>query len=125
MNSGKKPCALANVVAWVGLSITDIRSQSAWVYLLFTQTPRSEPPEKAGAGAGPFSLGMGNEAQSAAYFLLTAVSSDCAQGPSTYMSSLPRAKSSLAPPEVAPGAPSSVWPTYFDGDRCWLKYRSA
>jgi len=32
------------------------------------------------------------------------------------MSSLPRAKSSFVPPEVAPGLPSSVWPMYFDGE---------
>ena len=113
------------MVALAGLSISETRSQSAWEYLLLTQTPRSEPPEKAGAGFGPFSLGIGNEAQSASYFLLTAVSSACAHGPSMYMSSLPSAKSSLDPPEVAPGAPSSVWPTYFDGETCWVRYRSA
>src|ERR1700733_10135085 len=101
VNSGKKPCELAKVVAFDTLSITEIRSQSAVLYLLSTQTPRSEPPEKAGAGFGPFSLGIGNEAQSASYFLLTAVSSASAHGPSMYMSSLPSAKSSFEPTEIA------------------------
>src|SRR6202044_2191514 len=69
--------------------------------------------------------GIGNEAQSASYFLLTAVSSASAHGPSMYMSSLPSAKSSFEPPEVAPGAPSSVWPTYFAGETCSVRYRPA
>jgi len=73
VNSGKKPCELANVVALDGLSITVIRSHAAVLFGLFAQTPRSEPPAKAGAGSGPFWLGIGNEAQSALYCVLTAV----------------------------------------------------
>src|SRR6202012_872923 len=122
---GKKPCRLANEVALDTLSIVWIRSQSAVLYLLAAQTARSEPPAKAGAGFGPLWLGIGNEAQSDAYFLLTCSSSGSAHGPSMYMSSLPRAKSSLVPPEVAPGLPSSVCPMYFDGETLSVRYRSA
>src|SRR5579863_5952030 len=66
-------------------------------------------------GYAPFSLGIGKEAKPA---LSTAFfgNSDCAHGPSMYMPSLPSAKSSLDPPEVAPGLPSSVWPMYLAGD---------
>src|ERR1700729_1651233 len=125
VNSGKKPCRLANVVALAGLSMTLTRSQDAVLFGLLAQTPRSEPPAKAGAGLGPFWLGIGNAAHCDSNFLLTAVSWPSAQGPSMYMSSLPSAKSWLEPPEVAPGAPSSVWPMYLEGDRCWVKKRSA
>src|SRR6202167_532675 len=125
VNSGKKPCRLANVVALAGLSMTLIRSQAAVLFGLLAQTPRSDPPAKAGAGLGPFSLGIGNEAQSDWYFVLTASSDDSAHGPSMYMSRVPLAKSSSVPPEVAPGAPSSVSPMYFDGDTCSVSSRSA
>ena len=74
MNSGKKPCELANVVALDGLSITETRSQAAVWFWLLAQTPRSDPPAKAGAGFGPFWLGIGNEAHCALYFVLTCVS---------------------------------------------------
>ena len=80
------------------------------------KTPRSDPPAKTGAGLGPFSLGMGKEAQLDLSFELVGMVAD-AHGPSMYRSSLPRPKSSFAPPEVAPVLPSSVWPMYFDGDR--------
>src|SRR5215469_16172059 len=93
VNSGKKPCAFANVVACDGLSITVIRSQAAVLYLLPTQTPRSEPPAKAGAGFGPFSLGIGNDAHCDSFLVLTALSDDSAHGPSRYMSRVPLAKS--------------------------------
>src|SRR5579872_3350678 len=116
VNSGKKPCRLANEVALDGLSITLTRSQDAVLFGLLAHTPRSEPPAKAGAGFGPLSLGIGNEAQSFWYFVLTAVSDAAAHGPSMYMSRVPLAKSSSLPPEVAPGAPSSVSPMYFGGD---------
>jgi hypothetical protein len=125
VNSGKKPCELAKVVALDTPSITEIRSQSAVLYLLPTQTPRSEPPENAGAGFGPFSLGIGKDDHCASLVLLTASSWASAHGPSMYMSSLPRAKSSLAPPEVAAPVPSSVWPMYLAADTCWVSRRSA
>ena len=98
--------------------MTWTRSQAAVLYLLPDQTARSEPPEKTGAGFGPFSLGIGKEAQ---LDLPTALAGKVpeAHGPSMYMSSLPRAKSSFAPPEVAPTLPSSVWPMYLDGET-WL-----
>ena len=102
-----------------------IRSQAAAWFGLLAQTPRSEPPAKAGAGFGPFWLGIGNDAHCDLYFVLTASSEDCAHGPSMYMSSVPLAKSSSEPPEVAPGAPSSVWPMYLAGDTCWVSSRSA
>src|SRR5450756_1371556 len=95
--------------------MTWIRFQSAVLSLLVAQMPRSEPPAKAGAGDGPFSLGIGNEAQLALSTALAGNSAE-AHGPSMYMSSLPRAKSSLEPPDVAPGLPSSVWPTYLLGE---------
>src|SRR5581483_4913892 len=100
------PCRLPTVVAFDVLSMTWIRSQSAAWNLLDAQTPRSEPPAKTGAGFGPFWLGIGNEAQ---VDLPTALAGKLAeaQGPSMYRSSLPSAKSSLAPPEVAPMLPSS------------------
>src|SRR6201996_209434 len=122
---GKKPCRLANEVALDVLSIVLIRSQSAVLYLLDAQTPRSEPPAKAGAGFGPFWLGIGNDAQSALYLELTWVSEASAHGPSWYMSSLPRAKSSSVPPEVEPGLPSSVWPMYLAGETLSVVVRSA
>src|SRR5450759_1957922 len=43
VNSGKKPCALANVVALDGLSITVTRSHAAVLFALLAQTPRSDP----------------------------------------------------------------------------------
>src|ERR1700691_6175798 len=98
--------------------MTCTRSQSAVLYLLAVQTARSEPPAKAGAGFGPFSLGIGNDAQSDLPVALAGKLAE-AHGPSMYMSSLPSAKSSLAPPEVAPMLPSSVSPMYLAGDR-WL-----
>src|ERR1022692_2202597 len=101
------------------------RSQAAGLYLLVAQMPRSEPPAKAGAGFGPFSLGIGNEAHCEACALLTASSEDSAHGPSMYMSSVPLAKSSSLPPDVAPGTPSSVWPMYLAGETCWVSSRSA
>src|SRR5579859_560491 len=112
---GKNPCRLANEVELASLSMVWIRSQSAVLNLLVAKMPRSEPPAKAGAGFGAFSLGIGKEAKPA---LSTAFfgNSDCAHGPSMYMPSLPSAKSSLDPPEVAPGLPSSVWPMYLAGD---------
>src|ERR1700761_847367 len=122
---GKKPCRLANEVELDVLSIVLIRSQSAVLYLLPDQTARSEPPAKAGAGFGPFWLGIGNDAQSDLYLVLTASSDDAAHGPSMYMSSLPSAKSSSVPPDVAPGLPSSVWPMYFDGETFVVRLRSA
>src|ERR1700685_1333944 len=125
VNSGKKPWALAKVVALAGLSMIETRSQAAVLFGLLAQTPRSEPPAKAGAGPGPFSLGIGNDAHCDSCALLTASSEDSAHGPSMYMSSVPLAKSSSLPPEVAPGAPSSVWPTYLAGDTCWVSSRSA
>src|SRR3984957_342089 len=125
VNSGKKPCELANVVAFDGLSITWTRSQAADWFLLPAHTPRSEPPAKAGAGFGPLSLGMGNEAHCALFFVLTCSSCDSAHGPSMYMSSLPRAKSSFEPPEVAPTVPSSVSPMYLAGDTLAVRSRSA
>src|SRR5690242_21766381 len=90
--------------------MTWTRSQAAVLYLLPDQTPRSEPPANAGAGFGPFSLGIGKEAHCA---LPTALAGKVpeAHGPAMSMSSLPRAKSSFAPPEVAPALRSSVWPT--------------
>src|ERR1700744_5881453 len=94
---GKKPCRLANEVALDVLSIVLIRSQSAVLYLLEAQTARSEPPAKAGAGLGPFWLGIGNEAQSDLPFAF-AGNSAWAHGPSMYRSSLPRAKAEFAPP---------------------------
>jgi len=39
--------------------MTETRSQAAAAFGLFAQTPRSDPPAKAGAGFGPFWLGMG------------------------------------------------------------------
>src|ERR1700729_704425 len=125
VNSGKKPCRLANVVALAGLSMTLTRSQDAVLFGLLAQTPRSEPPAKAGAGLGPLSLGIGNEAQSFSYCVLTAVRDDCAHGPSMYMSRVPLAKSSSLPPEVAPGAPSSVWPMYLAGETFSVSSRLA
>src|ERR1700685_3932108 len=116
VNSGKNPWALAKVVALVGLSMTCTRSQAAVLFGLLAHTPRSEPPAKAGAGFGPVSLGIGNEAHCALFLVLTASSDDSAHGPSMYMSSLPRAKSSSEPPEVAPGVPSSVSPMYLAGE---------
>src|ERR1700691_4388151 len=96
--------------------MTCTRSQSAVLYLLAAQMPRCEPPAHGGAGFGPFSLGIGNEAQSD---LPTALAGKLAEahGPSMYRSSLPSAKSSLAPPAVAPTLPSSVSPTYLAGER--------
>src|ERR1700756_4883797 len=105
--------------------MTEPRSHAAVLFLLFAQTPRSEPPAKAGAGFGPFSLGIGNDAHCALFLVLTAVSEACAHGPSRYMSSVPLAKSSSLPPEVAPGAPSSVWPMYLAGETCSVSSRSA
>ena len=61
---GKKPCRLANEVEFAVSSMTEIRSQSACGSLLVLKIPRSEPPAKTGAEFGPFSLGIGNEAQS-------------------------------------------------------------
>ncbi len=113
------------MVALDGLSMTVTRSQAAVLFGLLAQTPRSEPPAKAGAGFGPFWLGIGNEAHWDSYFLLTASSAACAHGPSMYMSSVPLAKSSSLPPEVAPGAPSSVWPMYLAGETFWVSSRSA
>src|SRR5580693_6302252 len=104
--------------------MTCTRSQSAVLYLLAAQMPRSEPPAKAGAGFGPFSLGIGNDAHCDSLALLTASSEDLAHGPSMYMSSVPLAKSSSLPPEVAPGAPSSVWPTYLAGETLSVSSRS-
>src|SRR2546421_7478390 len=120
---GKKPWELANDVEFGTEAIIWTRSQAAVLYLLPDQTARSEPPAKAGAGFGPFSLGIGKEAHCD---LPTALAGKVleAHGPSTYMSSLPRAKSSFAPPEVAPGLPSSVWPTYLAGERWLAWYRS-
>ena len=106
------------------MSITWTRSQAAVLYLLPDQTARSEPPAKAGAGFGPFSLGIGNEAHCDLSLALAGKVPE-AHGPSMYMSSLPRAKSSFAPPEVAPGLPSSVWPMYLAGETCLARYRSA
>src|ERR1700677_1724907 len=100
--------------------MTWMRSQSAVLYLLVAQIARSEPPAKAGAGFGPFSLGIGNDDQSDLSTAL-AGNSASAHGPSMYMSSLPSAKSSLAPPDVAPELPSSVWPMYLDGDTWYLE----
>jgi hypothetical protein len=120
---GKNPCRLANEVELVSLSISLIRSQSAVLYLLVAKIPRSEPPANARAGFGPFSLGTGKDAQpdlSTAF----AGNSACAHGPSMYMPSRPRAKSSFEPPEVAPGLPSSVWPMYLAGDTCSVLVRS-
>ena len=101
MYGGKKPWELANDVEFGTESMTWTRSQAAVLYLLPDQTARSEPPEKTGAGFGPFSLGIGKEAQ---LDLPTALAGKVpeAHGPSMYMSSLPRAKSSFGPPEVAP-----------------------
>src|SRR4029077_4274621 len=99
------------------------RSQAAVLYLLPDQTARSEPPAKAGAGFGPCSLGIGNEAHCDSFTALAGNVPD-AQGPSMYMSSLPRAKPSFAPPEVAPTLPSSVWPMYLAGERRLARYRS-
>src|ERR1700728_4280010 len=124
VNSGKKPCRLANVVSLDGLSMTLTRSHEAVLFGLLAQTPRSEPPAKAGAGLGPFWLGIGNDAQSDWYFVLTASSDDSAHGPSMYMSRVPLAKSSSEPPEVAPGAPSSVSPMYLDGETFSVSSRS-
>jgi hypothetical protein len=105
---GKNPWELANEVELGTLFITLTRSQAAVGYLVSFQTARSEPPAKA--GDWPLLLpGIGNEAQlalSTAFFGNSAL----AHGPSMYMSSLPSAKSSFDPPEVAPGAPSSVCP---------------
>ena len=91
---GKKPWELANDVEFGTESITWTRSQAAVLYLLPDQTARSEPPAKTGAGFGPFSLGIGNEAQ---LDLSTALAGKVpeAHGPSMYMSSLPSAKSSF------------------------------
>src|SRR5215469_4866563 len=107
---GKKPCRLAKLVELAWLSMTWSRSHAAVWFLLPDQMARSEPPAKAGAGVGPFWLGIGNEAQLDLSEALAGNSLE-AHGPSMYMSSLPRAKSSLEPPEVAPELPSSVWPT--------------
>src|ERR1700729_3676864 len=125
VNSGKKPWELAKVVALLGLSMTCTRSQAAVLFGLLAHTPRSDPPAKAGAGFGPVSLGIGNEPHCEACVLLTASSEDSAHGPSMYMSSVPLAKSSSLPPDVAPGAPSSVWPMYLAGETCWVSSRSA
>src|SRR5690348_14152158 len=113
---GKNPWELANDVEFGTDAIIWTRSQAAVLYLLPDQTARSEPPAKAGAGFGPFSLGIGKEAQ---VDLTTALAGKVpeAHGPSTYMSSLPSAKSSVAPPEGAAPVPSSVWPMYLAGER--------
>src|SRR5579875_955378 len=88
--------------------MTWIRSQEACGYLVVANTPRSDPPAKAGAGFGPFSLGTGNEAK---FFVSTAFlgNSADAHGPSRYMSSLP----------------SSVWPMYLAGETWYFRYMSA
>src|SRR5258708_25763337 len=124
VNSGKKPCRSANVVASLGLSMTVTRSQAAVMLGLLAQTPRSEPPAKAGAGLGPFWLGIGNDAQSDLYFVLTVWSDDSAHGPSMYISRVPLPKSSSLPPGVGPGAPSSARPPYLAGDTCCVSSRS-
>src|ERR1700733_13533890 len=93
--------------------MTEIRSHAAVWLGLVLKTARSEPPEKTGAGFGPFWLGIGKDAMlpwSAEFFGSVAL----AHEPSMYMSSLPRPKSSFGPPEVAPATPSSVSPTYLD-----------
>src|SRR3984957_17121707 len=113
---GKKPCRLANEVEFAVLSMTEIRSQSACWFLLVLKMARSEPPAKTGAAVGPFSLGVGNEAQ-LALSVEWAGRVAVGHGPSMYRSSLPRPKSVFAPPAVEPVLPSSVCPTYFDGDR--------
>ena len=91
--------------------MTEIRSHAAVWFGLVLKTARSEPPEKTGAGFGPFSLGIGKDAM-----LLVSTefagSVAFAHGPSMYRSSLPRPKSSFGPPEVAPARPSSVSPMY-------------
>src|SRR5579859_7351261 len=95
--------------------MTEMRSHAACGLGLVLKTARSEPPAKTGAGLGPFSLGIGNEEMflvSTEFFGRVA----CAHGPSMYMPSLPRPKSSFAPPEVAPVLPSSVWPMYLAGE---------
>src|SRR5215467_10019426 len=89
VNSGKKPCEFAKVVAFEVLSMNESRLQAAVLYLLFTQTPRSEPPAKAGAGFGPFWLGIGNDAHCDWFLLFTWDNCPWAHGPSMYMSSLP------------------------------------
>src|ERR1700744_733311 len=91
---GKKPCRLANEGELDVLSIVLIRSQSAVLYLLPDQTARSERPPKAGAGFGPFWLGIGNDAQSDLFLVLTASSDDAAPGPFMDMASGPSAESS-------------------------------
>src|ERR1700733_16332349 len=95
--------------------MTEIRSQAAVWFGLVLKTARSEPPERTGAGFGPFSLGIGKEemlAVSTEFFGSVAF----AHGPSMYMSSVPRPKSSFGPPEVAPATPSSDSPTYLDAE---------
>src|ERR1700755_941995 len=89
----------------------EIGSQPAFWFGLVLKTARSEPPEKTGAGSGPFWLGIGKDAMlavSTEFFGSVALAHD----PSMYMSSLPRPKSSFGPPEVAPATPSSVSPRY-------------
>ena len=104
------------------MSMTEIRSQAAVWFGLVLKTARSEPPEKTGAGFGPFSLGIGKDAM-----LLVSTefvgSVAFAHGPSMYRSSLPRPKSSFGPPEVAPAMPSSVSPMYLDWETLAVVYR--
>ena len=99
-----------------------MRSQAACWFGLVLKTARSEPPEKTGAGFGPFSLGIGKDAMllvSTEFFGSVAF----AHGPSMYRSSLPRPKSSFGPPEVAPALPSSVSPMYLDWETLAVVYR--
>src|ERR1700731_841788 len=102
--------------------MTEMRSQAAVGFGLVLKTARSEPPERTGAGFGPFSLGIGKDemlAGSTEFF----GSVGLAYGPSMYMSSLPRPKSSFGPPSVAPATPSADSPTYLDAETLSLVYR--
>src|ERR1700722_16452426 len=102
--------------------MTEIRSHAAVWFGLVLKTARSEPPEKTGAGFGPFWLGIGKDAM-----LLASVeffgSVAFAHGPAPYMASLPEPKSLFGPPEVAPETPSSVSPMYLDWETLAVVYR--
>src|ERR1700721_2298060 len=102
--------------------MTEIRSHAAVWFGLVLKTARSEPPEKTGAGFGPFSLGIGKDAMlgvSTEFFGSVAL----AHEPSTYMSSLPRPKSSFGPPEVAPATPAPASPPYLKWETLAVVYK--
>src|SRR6202012_3057164 len=102
--------------------MTEIRSHAAVWFGLVLKTARSEPPEKTGAGFGPFWLGIGKDAMllvSTEFFGSVAFP----HGPSIYRSSLPSPKSSFGPPEVAPALPSSAAPMYLVRETYVVVYR--